>query len=57
MLTPGNSGQFQVSLARVGDVLVLIVLMFTVACSPWQLGAEKDLVKNGIKFNTFGEKI
>jgi len=25
------------------------------ACSPWQVGAEKNVVKNGIKFDTFRE--
>ena len=36
-------------------VLLFIILSNTVGCSPWQVSAEKNVVKNGIKFDTFRE--
>ena len=35
--------------------VLLVTMSCTMACSPWQVGAEKNVVKNGIKFDTFRE--
>ena len=32
------------------------LLVITAGCAPWQVGAEKDVVKNGIRFETFREQ-
>jgi hypothetical protein len=36
-------------------VLLFVILISTVGCSPWEMGAEKNVEKNGIKFDTFRE--
>lgn len=36
-------------------VLLLVVLVSTVACAPWHIGAEKNVTRNGIDFETFRE--
>lgn len=36
-------------------LLVLALLASAAGCSPWQAGAEKDVVRNGIRFETFRE--
>ena len=36
-------------------VVLVVTMSCTMGCSPWQLGAEKDVVKNGIRFDTFRE--
>lgn len=36
-------------------VLILGLLSGTTGCAPWQVGAEKDGVKNGIRFQSFRE--
>ena len=36
-------------------VFLVVTMSCTMGCSPWQVGAEKDVVKNGIKFDTFRE--
>jgi hypothetical protein len=36
-------------------LFLLTVLACVAACSPWEIGAEKDVVKNGIEFETFRE--
>ncbi len=33
--------------------LLFSILIFSSACAPWQFGAEKNVVKNGISFETF----
>ena len=50
-----NGGQHQDSPLWATAILILVVLICTVGCSPWQVGAEKDVVKNGIMFETFRE--
>jgi len=37
-------------------VHLLCLLLCTVSCAPWQVGAEKDVEKNGIAFETFKEE-
>ena len=34
---------------------VLVILVSVVACAPWKVGADKDVVRNGIKFEAFRE--
>jgi len=46
---------FQDSLAWMVAVLVVVILGCTVSCSPWQVSAENNVVKNGIKFEAFRE--
>lgn len=42
---------------RVNSLIILLCLLLcTVSCAPWQIGAEKDVVKNGIEFETFKEE-
>ena len=36
-------------------ILILGLLAGTTGCSPWQVGAETDVVKNGIRFQSFRE--
>ena len=31
------------------------MLLVTTGCAPWELGAEKNVVRNGIEFETFRE--
>ena len=51
-----NGNQYQHSLLRAAAALLLLaVLLVTVGCSLWEVGAEKDVVKNGIKFKIFRE--
>lgn len=37
------------------SIIVLGLLFITTACAPWQIGAERDVVKNGISFKSFRE--
>jgi len=37
-------------------IILLCLLLCTVSCAPWQVGAEKDVVKNGMEFETFKEE-
>ena len=34
---------------------LLVILGSTVACAPWEVGADKNVVRNGIKFDAFRE--
>ena len=42
-------------LARMAAFIILGVLLSTAGCAPWQVGAEKDVVKNGMMFKSFRE--
>ena len=42
-------------LRHMAAFIILGVLLGTAGCAPWQLGAEKDVMKNGIMFKTFRE--
>ena len=42
-------------LARMAAFIMLGVLLSTAGCAPWQVGAEKDVVKNGMMFKSFRE--
>ena len=42
-------------LGRIPGLLVLVLLLITAGCSPWQIGAEKDVTRNGIGFESFRE--
>ncbi|MGA9411355.1 MAG: hypothetical protein WBV78_13045, partial [Roseobacter sp.] len=50
-----NIHQHRNSLWWVAIVLLLAMLLGTVGCAPWKIGAEKNVVRNGIKFETFRE--
>lgn len=39
----------------VSAILLFCLLMSAVACAPWKVGAEKDVVRNGIEFKKFRE--
>jgi hypothetical protein len=36
--------------------VLLVLLAITAGCSPWKVGAERDVVKNGISFETIRER-
>ena len=36
-------------------LLLLLILICTVGCELWEIGAENNVVKNGIKFEAFRE--
>jgi len=36
-------------------ILICVILSGTVGCASWTIGAEKNVVRNGIKFDTFRE--
>jgi len=50
-------GHFHRSLlpGRVTAVIVIGALLAAAACAPWKLGAEKNVTRNGIRFETFRE--
>ena len=39
----------------IAATLILGLLSGVTGCAPWQIGAEKDVVKNGISFQSFRE--
>ena len=47
--------QHQDSLWWMTTIPLLVILFGMVGCAPWEIGAEKNVVRNGIKFETFRE--
>ncbi len=55
MYSMRSSGDYLYSRSAMMVILIFVSSLFTAGCSPWQVGAERDVVKNGIKFDTFRE--
>ena len=47
--------QYQSSLSRLSAFILLAVLFGTTGCAPWEVGADKNVVRNGIKYEVFRE--
>lgn len=55
MCVKPSMDQHQDSLSRVTAFLLLAILFGMAGCAPWEIGAEKNVVRNGIKFEVFRE--